>query len=102
MRVSGFREAILIFARRGIEVVFELNGLCLMAQKDDAAVRKAWGLFSIYKPHHLVNYSLHKRIDKLEAVVKSPVAKNLGRIKNASNKRLGKVVEMNFQSLSVN
>ena len=26
-----------------------------MAQKDDAAavVRKAWGLFSIYKPHHL-------------------------------------------------
>ena len=80
LRVSGFREAILIFARRGIEVVFELNGLCLMAQKDDAAavVRKAWGLFSIYKPHHLVNYSLHKRIDKLEAVVKSPVAKNLG------------------------
>ena len=80
LRVSGFREAILIFARRGIEVVFELNGLCLMAQKDDAAavVRKAWGLFSIYKPHHLVNYSLHKRIDKLEVVVKSPVAKNLG------------------------
>ena len=51
---------------------------------------------------YIVNYSLHKRIDKLEAVVKSPVAKNLGRIKNASNKRLGKVAEMNFQSLSVN
>ena len=83
LRVSGFREAILIFARRGIEVVFELNGLCLMAQKNDAAaavVRKAWGLFSIYKPHQLyiVNYSLHKRIDKLEAVVKSLVAKYLG------------------------
>ena len=79
-----------------------------MAQKDDAAavVRKAWGLFSIYKPHHLYIASqlfiTQKNRQTGSCSEVSLVAKNLGRIKIASNKILGKVVEMNFQSLSVN
>ena len=44
----------IVHSEAGIEVVFDPNGLCLMAQKDDAAARKAWGRFSINKPHYLL------------------------------------------------